>query len=96
MEASAPQAVVSVHSVEEITGPVYNKVHHDQIFAGEVTENLIGNFLTVQELVIVLDIPPVAERIQEQVVETIDLTPHCSQMALNTCSTTTSTDRRLN
>ena len=52
-------------------------------------QNFIGNS-AVQEQVIVLDIPPVVERIREQIVDTIDVTPQSSQFAPNTSSTSTS------
>ena len=44
----------------------------------------------MQEQVIVLDTSPIVERIQEGIVEIIDVTPQVSQMALNTSSTPTS------
>ena len=50
----------------------------------------------MQEQVIVPEIPPIVERIQEQIVETIDVTLQGSQVALNASSTSTSSDRRLN
>ena len=56
----------------------------------------------MQEQVFVPEIPPVVERIQEQIVETLDVTPQGSQIALDTSSTSTSSsststssDRRL-
>ena len=49
----------------------------------------------MQEQVFVPEIPPVVERIQEQIVETLDVAPQGSQIALDTSSTSTSSDRRL-
>ena len=89
VEASAPQAVVSVPPFEEFTEPVYSQVHHEQIVAGEMTQDIIG-ISAVQEQVIVQEVPPVVEQIQEQIVETIDVTPQRSQFAPNTSSTSTS------
>ena len=54
-----------------------------------MTQNRIEHS-AVQEQVIVPEIPPVVQRIQEQIIETIDVTPQCSQIALNTSSTSTS------
>ena len=68
---------------------MYNQVHQEQIVAGEMTQNIVEN-PAVQEQVIVQEIPPVVERKQEQIVETIDVTPQASQMALNTSSTSSS------
>ena len=56
VEASAPQVVVSLPPFEEFTAPVYNQVHQEQIVAGEVTLNIVGN-PAVQEQVIVQEIP---------------------------------------
>ena len=89
VEASAPQVVGSLPPFAEFTEPVYNQVHHEQIVAGEMTQNIIEN-PAVQEQVIVQEIPPVVERMQEHIVETINVTPHASQMALNTSSTSSS------
>ena len=41
----------------------------------------------VQEQLIIPEIPPVVERIQEQFIEATDVTPQGSQIALNTSST---------
>ena len=54
-----------------------------------MTQTISGNS-AVQEQVIIPEIPPAVEWIQEQIVETIDVTPQGSQMALNTSSTSTS------
>jgi len=54
-----------------------------------MTQNRTGNS-AVQEQVIVQDIPPLVERIQEQIVDTIDVTLQGSQFAPNTSSTSTS------
>ena len=89
VEASALQVVVSLPPFEEFTEPVYNQVHQEQIVAGEMTQNIVEN-PAVQEQVIVQEIPPFVERKQEQIVETIDVTPQASQMALNTSSTSSS------
>ena len=51
---------------------------------------MVGNFV-VPEHVIIQDIPPV-ERMQEQIVDTIDVTPQGSQFAPNTSSTSTVSD----
>ena len=85
----ASQVVDSLPPVEGFTEPLYHQVRHEQIVAGEMTLNIIENS-AVQEQVNDPEIPPVVERIQEQVVETIDVTPQGSQIALNTSSTSTS------
>ena len=97
----APQVVGSTLHLEEFTEPVYNQVYQEQIVAGEMTQNIIENSV-VQEQVIVPAIPLVVEQIQEQIVETIDVTPQGFQIPLNTSSTSTSSsstscssDRRL-
>ena len=41
MEASAPQAVVSVPPCEEFTEPEYNQVHQEQTVTGEMTLNSV-------------------------------------------------------
>ena len=64
VEGFAPQDVGSPPPVEEFTEPVYNQVHHEQIVAGEMTQNIVGNS-AVQEQVIVQELPPVVEQIQE-------------------------------
>ena len=89
VEASAPQIVGSLPPFAEFTEPVYNQVHQEQIVAGEMTQNIIEN-PAVQEQVIVQEIPPVVERIQEQIVETINVT--CNQIP-SSSSTSTSKDR---
>ena len=88
-------------SVDTAAEPVHNQVHQEQIVAGKMTQNISENS-AVQEQVIVPEIPLVVERIQEQIVETIDVTPRGSQIILNTSSTSTSSsststssDRRL-
>ena len=86
MEVSAPQVVVSLPPFEDFTEPVYNQVHQEQIVTGEMTLNIVEH-PAVQEQVTVEEILPVVERIQEQIVETIDVTPHASQMVLHTSST---------
>ena len=75
VEASAPQVVVSLPPFEEFTAPVYNQVHQEQIVAGEMTQNIVEN-PAVQEWVIVQEIPPVFERIQERNVEPIEVRSH--------------------
>ena len=90
----APRVVGSLPPFEEFPEPVYNQVHQEQMVAGEMTQNIIENS-AVQEHAIVREIPVVVERIQEQIVETIDVTPQGSQIALSSSSTSTSSDRRL-
>ena len=63
----ASQVVGSLPPVEEFAEPVCNQVHQEQIVAGEMTQNIIQNS-AVQEQVIVQEIPPVVEQIQEQIV----------------------------
>ena len=101
VQEQAPQVVGSLPHLEEFTEPVYNQVCQEQIVAGEMTQSIVENS-AVQEQMIVPEIPPAVERIQEQIVETIDVTPQGSQIALNTSSTSTSSsststssDRRL-
>ena len=83
-----PEVVDAVPPVQEFTEPGYNQVHHDMIVTVEMTQNIIENS-TVQEQVIVPEIPPVDEQIQEQIVETIDVTLQRSQFAPSTSSTST-------
>ena len=61
-----------------------------------MTPNIVEH-PAVPEQVTVQEIPQVSvvERIQEQIVETIDVTPQGSQMALNTSSTSTSSSSTL-
>ena len=66
------QVVVSLPPVEEFTEPMYSPVHHEQIVAGEITQNIVRN-VAVQEQATVQEIPPDVEQIQEQIVETIDM-----------------------
>ena len=89
VEPSSPHVVDSLPPLEEFTELVYNQADQEQFVAGEMTQNITGNS-SVQEQVIVHNIPPIVEQIQEQIVETIDVTPQGSQMALNTSSTSTS------
>ena len=71
VEASAPQVVGSLPRSEKFDAPVNNQVHQEQIVAGEMTLNRVGN-PAVQEQVIVLENSElqVMEQIQEQVVDT--------------------------
>ena len=85
----APQVVGSLPPLEEFTEPVYNQVYQEQIVAGEMTQNITENS-AVQEQVIVPEIPPVVERIQEQIVATNDVTQQRSQITFSTSSTSTS------
>ena len=62
---------------------MYHKVHHEQIVAGEMTQNIIGNS-AVQEQAIV---PPDVEQIQEQIVETIDNEPSSTSTSSSSTST---------
>ena len=62
-----------------------NHVHHEQIVAGEMTQDIIP-ITAVQEQVIFQELLPVVEQTQE----TIDVTPQRSQFAPNTSSTSTS------
>ena len=73
VQQQAPQVVGSLPLLEEFTEPVYNRVHKEQIVAGEMTLNIVENS-GVQDQVIVQEIPQVqiVERIQEQIVETIN------------------------
>ena len=73
-------------TLEEFTEPVYNQVNQEQIVALEMTQKIIEHS-TVQEQVIVPEILPIDEQIQEQIVETIDVNLQRSQFALNTSST---------
>ena len=56
---------------------MYDQIHQEQIVAGEMTQNIVEN-PAVQEQVIVQEIPQVSivERIQEQIVEPIEVLPH--------------------
>ena len=77
VEVSAPQAVGSFSPLEEFDAPVYNQIHQELIVAGETTQNTFEN-RAVQEQVIVQEIPQtpqvqIVERIQEQIVELIDV-----------------------
>ena len=76
----APQVVDSFPLLEDVAAREYNQVHHEQLVA------------TVQPYVPFHEFPEVqvAERIQEQIVKTIDVTPQASQMTFNTSSTSTS------
>ncbi len=87
VEPCSPHVVGSLPPLEEFTQPVYNP---EQIVAGEMTQNIIGNS-AVQEQVIVQEIPPVVEQIQEQIVETID--NETSSTSTSSSSTSTSNDR---
>ena len=81
VEPYAPRIVGSLPPLEEFSAPGYNPVHHEQIVAGEMTQNIIGNF-AVQEQIIVPGIPPVVERIQEQIVPD----HRCDSAAFTVCS----------
>ena len=77
VEVSAPQAVGSFSPLEEFDAPVYNQIHQELIVAGETTQNTFEN-RAVQEQVIDQEIPQtpqvqIVERIQEQIVELIDV-----------------------
>ena len=63
--------------MEEFVAPEYNQVHQEQIVAGETTENRV-KIPAVQEQVIFRGVPqvPIVERIQEQIVEPIEVLPH--------------------
>ena len=87
-----PGVVVRLLPVEEFTEPVYSPVHQEEIVAGEMMQNVI-EISTVHEQVIVPEIPPVVEQIQEQFVETIDVTLQRSQFAPKTSSTSTGNNR---
>ena len=89
VEISAPQVSGSLPPFEEFTEPGYNQVHQEQIVTGEMTLNSVEHPV-VQEQVIIPEITPVVERIQEQIIENTDVTPQASQIALNTSSTSTS------
>ena len=84
-----PDVFVPLPPVEDFTVPVHSPVHQEQIVAGEITQNIDGNF-AVQDTGDRSNIPPVVERIQEQIVDTIDVTLQGSQFAPNTSSTSTS------
>ena len=84
-----PEFVESLPPVEEFTDPVYNEVHHEQIVAGEMTQDIIGNS-AVQEQVIVQEIHSIVEQVLEQIVETIYFISKDSQFAPNTSSSSTS------
>ena len=60
VEPSAPCVVGSLPPVEEFTEPVDDHVHQEQIFAGEMTENIV-EIPVVQEEVIVQAIPEVVD-----------------------------------
>ena len=83
-----PDVGVPLPPIEEFAEPAHSPVHQEQIVAEEITQDFVGNF-AVQEQVIVQDIPPVVERIQEQIVDTIDVTLQGSPFAPNTSSTST-------
>ena len=61
---ATPEVVDSLPPVQEFTEPGYNQVHHEQIVAGEMTQDILGNS-AMQDQVIVQDIPEVVKRIQE-------------------------------
>ena len=85
----ASQVVDSLLPDEEFTEPVYLQVHHEEIVAGEMTQNITGNS-AVQEQAIVQEIPPDVEQIQEQFVETIDNEPSSSSTSSSSTSTSSS------
>ena len=62
-----PEIVDSLPPVEEFTEPGYNQVHHEQIVAGEMRQDILRNS-AMQDQVIVQDIPEVVERVQEPAV----------------------------
>ena len=75
VEAYPLQVVGSLSPLEEFVVPVFNQIHREQIVAGETTQNTVEN-PAVQEQVIVQEIPPIVERIQERIVEPIEVLPH--------------------
>ena len=82
----ASQVVDSLPSVEEFDALVYDQIHHEQIAAEEMTQNIIGNS-AVQEQAIVQEILPHVEQIQEQIVETIDNEPSSTSTSSSSTST---------
>ena len=98
VEASAPQAVVSVLPFEEFTGPVYNQDHQEQIVTGEMTLSIV-EYPAVQEQAIVPEIPqyvapaPVIENIAPAPALTSDA--HCQQLPPVHTTTTVTTDDNL-
>ena len=64
---ATPEVVDSLPPVQEFTEPGYNQVQHEQIVAGEMTQDILVNS-ALQEQVTVQDIPEVVERIQEAAV----------------------------
>ena len=75
VEASVPQVVGSLPPFEEFTEPVHNQVHQEQIVTGEMTQNIVEN-PAMQDQVIVQDIPEVVERIQERILDPVEVLPH--------------------
>ena len=45
-----PDVVVPLPPVEEFTEPVYSPVHEEQIVAGEMMQNIIGNSAVQEEV----------------------------------------------
>ena len=70
VEAFSPLVVGSLPPLDEFDAPVYNRIHQEQIVAGMTIQHRDEN-PAVQEHVIVQEIPqvPVAERIQDQIVD---------------------------
>ena len=98
--AVAPQVVGSLPPLQEFDALVYNQIHQEHIVAGETTQNIVEN-PAVQEQVIVQEIPQVSivERIQEQIIEPIEVLPHervtqlTSEQILCTCQSLKSRSR---
>ena len=72
VEPFSPQIVGSLPPLEEFDAPVYNPSHQEQIVAGMTTQHRIEN-PAVQDQVIVQDIPEVVERIQERILDPIEV-----------------------
>ena len=75
VEPFSPQVVGSLPPPEEFDAPVYNQIHQEQIVAGMTTQHRIEN-PAVQDQVIVQEIPEVVERIQERILDPIEVLPH--------------------
>ena len=75
MEPFSPQVVGSLPALEEFDAPVYNRIHQEQIGAGMTTQHRIEN-PAVQDQVIVQEIPEVVDRIQERILDLIEVLPH--------------------
>ena len=70
----SPQIVGSLLPLEEFDAPVCNPFHQEQVVAGMTTQHMIGN-PDVQDQVIVQDVPGVVERIQERILDPIEVFP---------------------